>query len=280
MPDLNRAPTSVRTPAVAGQFYPANPKALNCELERCLAVAAAAAPTPAIAGIVPHAGYIYSGHIAGAVFAQLQLPQRIILLGPNHTGRGAALSIMTRGTWATPLGLAAIDEPLAAELLRLFPALTDDAVAHQHEHSLEVEIPFLQKLRPEFSFVPICIGTHHLPDLEQLGQALAALIAAHGAADPLLLLASSDLNHYESDAVTRAKDALAIEQIQARDPVALMRTTIEHHISMCGVAPVVATLFAANALGATRADLIQYATSADVSGDRVRCVGYAGMIVR
>ncbi len=228
--------------------------------------------------MVPHAGYMYSGHVAGAVLGRLQLPQRFIILCPNHTGRGEPLAIMSRGAWATPLGEAQIDRALAVELVAGFDLLTEDAEAHRTEHALEVELPFLQVLEPGFTFVPIAIGTHRLDVLSALGGAIARVIARQN--EPVLVIASSDMNHYATDAVTREKDPLAIAPLLARNARGLHEIVLGENISMCGLGPAVAMLAAVNELGASSAELVKYATSADVSGDKSYCVGYAGVIVR
>jgi hypothetical protein len=228
--------------------------------------------------IVPHAGYIYSGAVAGEVYRRLEIPRRVVLLGPRHYPRGASLAIISDGAWQTPLGMAPIDHLLAEKIVRAFPLLREDAAAHSAEHSLEVQIPFLQRLAPSFAFVPIVIGPAKWETLEALGHALAGVIAAER--EPALLVASSDMNHYESDAVTRVKDRKAIDRILALDPRGLFDTVRDEKISMCGYAAAVAALIAARELGASEAELIHYATSGEVNGDLREVVGYAGMIVK
>jgi AmmeMemoRadiSam system protein B len=269
------AQSMVRPPAVAGRFYPAKPEILRRDVESYLPDAVE--KITALGCIVPHAGYMYSGHVAGAVLGRLELPQRVVILCPNHSGRGEPLAIMSRGAWATPLGEAQIDRALAADLVAEFDLLTEDADAHRTEHALEVELPFLQVLA-RFTFVPIAIGTHRLDILTELGKAIARVIARQN--DRVLVIASSDMNHYATDAVTREKDKLALAPLLARDPQALHETVLRENISMCGLGPAVAMLAAVNDLGANSADLVKYATSADVSGDHSYCVGYAGVIVR
>jgi MEMO1 family protein len=266
----------IRPPAVAGKFYPADPESLRRDVEGYLPQALE--KVAALGCVVPHAGYMYSGHVAGAVFARMELPERFVILCPNHTGRGEPLAIMSRGAWQTPLGDAQIDRALAAELVAEFDLLTEDAEAHRTEHALEVELPFLQVLQPGFTFVPIAIGTHRFDVLTELGKAIARVIARQK--DKVLIIASSDMNHYANDSVTREKDALAIAPLVARDPRALHETVLRENISMCGLGPAVTMLTATNELGANSAELVKYATSADVSGDRSYCVGYAGVVVR
>ncbi len=272
----------VRHPAVAGQFYPSNPNKLRQEIETF--VQPGREKLSALGCVVPHAGYMYSGHVAGAVYARLELPRRFIILCPNHTGAGQPLAIMSQGRWLTPLGEVAIDEPLAEELKREFSSLREDDVAHSREHALEVQLPFLQQIVHEFAFVPIVVGTGRLEVLTELGSSLARVLkrlvpSPAGSKHDVLVIASSDMNHYEGDERTRVKDRMAIDQVLALDPAGLWQTVQREQISMCGYGPAVAMLTAARELGATKAELVKYATSGDVSGDRDWVVGYAGMIV-
>jgi len=265
----------LREPAVAGRFYPADPAILAADVRSYLSP-----PRPhakALGCIAPHAGYIYSGQVAGTVFSRVQIPQICIILCPNHTGHGHPLAVMDEGAWRTPLGKVEIDNVLARKLLESFPALTPDLAAHELEHAIEVELPFLQVLRPDVRFVPIAVGTGRLLFLEQLGESIAQVIRESNT--EVLIIASSDMNHYEDDATTRIKDHKAIDQILALDPVGLHQTVINESISMCGFGPAVAMLTAAKRLGATHAELVQYATSGDVSGDRDSVVGYAGIVI-
>jgi len=266
---------AVRMPAVAGQFYPGKPDVLKREVEN---YTRNQGPKIAAVGcLVPHAGYIYSGHVAGAVFGRLALPRRVIMMCPNHTGRGEPLALMSSGEWLTPLGKASIDEELAQVLKRRCPLLAEDSMAHLREHGLEVQLPFLQQLRPDFSFVPITIGTSRYEWLAELGTAIAETLAA--TPEKVLIVASSDMNHYESDEITRIKDRRALNCILGLDPRGLFEAISEQHITMCGFGPAIAMLTAAKSAGATRAELISYATSGDVSGDRQMVVGYAGVAV-
>jgi hypothetical protein len=272
--------TAIRQPAVAGRFYPGNPQRLRDDIESYLTAPSAAVGEPKLAAIgcvVPHAGYMYSGHVAGAVYRRIELPQRTIILCPNHTGMGEPLAIMSEGAWRTPLGDAAIDEELASSLKQRMPLLSEDQEAHRAEHALEVQLPFLQVLAPEFRFAPITVGTGNFEVLSALGVAIANVIA--GLKTKCLVIASSDMNHYESDAVTRVKDRRAIDQLLALDPRGLYDVVREGNISMCGYGPAVAMLTASRKLGAKEAELIRYATSSDVSGEKDMVVGYAGIAV-
>jgi AmmeMemoRadiSam system protein B len=271
------AATILRRPAVAGRFYPGNPDDLRADVRSYLSQSPALPPIRAIGCIAPHAGYMYSGHVAGAVFARVEVPRRCIVLCPNHTGMGRPLAILSEGTWETPLGEVPIDGELAGRLKKRLPALNEDAAAHRAEHAAEVELPFLLMRQPELKFVPIALGIGQLDVLEQLGDALADVIAAQNEA--VLIVASSDMNHYESDSITRAKDHRAIERILTLDPRGLHDVVTQQNISMCGYGPAVAMLTAARKLGAKSAELVKYATSGDVSGDYDRVVGYAGVVV-
>jgi hypothetical protein len=263
-----------RAPAFAGRFYPAQAGALQREIESYIESRAAQA---AIGCVVPHAGIMYSGHVAGAVYARLQPASSYIILCPNHSGRGRPLAIMSEGNWTTPLGDAAVDAALAGELKRACGLLEEDDTAHRLEHSLEVQLPFLQVHHPGFRFVPIAVGVGSYQPLEELGRAVAQV--AGQAKERPLIVASSDLNHYEPDAINRAKDHRAIERIVALDPRGLYDTIRREDISMCGFGPTVAMLTAAKILGATRGELVRYANSGDITGDRSQVVGYAGILI-
>jgi MEMO1 family protein len=268
----------LRPPAVSGRFYPSQPGELSRQVETFCSPAQGAERHRAIACLVPHAGYRYSGHVAGAVYARLELPRRFILVGPRHYPRGAAQAILSAGAWQTPLGPVEIDAALAEELKRSCAGLVEDEVAHRNEHALEVQLPFLQWLTGKFRFVPIALGTVDYAVLESLGRALAEVVARQE--EPVLIVASSDMNHYESDEITRRKDARAIQRLLALDPHGLHETVRREDISMCGCGPAVSTLIAAGLLGARPpAELVRYATSGDISGDRDEVVGYAGIIV-
>jgi AmmeMemoRadiSam system protein B len=214
---------------------------------------------------------MYSGGVAGAVYAALELPQRFVILAPDHFGRGSAFGLHPAESWETPLGRAAVDADLAAKIR---PFVEEDERGHA-EHSLEVQLPFLQFLLPEFSFVPISIRSGDLASLTAFGEALAAVLAEN----PGMIIASSDMNHYESDRVTRGKDQMAIDAMLALDPARLHGVLRRESISMCGYGPAIVAMTAAQRLGAAQARLVRYATSGDAPGaDRDRVVGYAGMV--
>ena len=265
----------LRLPAVAGRFYSADPEELTALVRKYAMLQLDTPPRRVKACLVPHAGYMFSGHVAGAAFSRIVLPQRILILGVRHFPRGESLAILASGAWRTPLGDAPIDQALAAALQRECPILREDAVAHGAEHSLEVQLPFLQVLSPGFSFVPIALGAVRFEDLVAVGESLARVLAVN---PEVLLLTTSDLNHYENDSTTRLKDKKAIEQILALNPRGLYDVCRNEDISMCGLGPAVAMLTALRALAARHAELVRYSTSADVSGDASSVVGYAGFI--
>lgn len=268
----------VRHAAVAGRFYPRDEKSLRAEVRAYLSQGFEKEPVRALGCLVPHAGYMYSGHVAGAVFARLEIPQLCLVLCPNHTGLGRALAIMSDGAWETPLGNVPIDSAFAAALKGRCSLLEEDSTAHRSEHAVEVELPFLLIRQPDLTFVPIALGTRQFEVLAQLGDAIADAIAAENR--QVLIVASSDMNHYESDAITRIKDQSAIEPILALDAHALYDIVTQQHVSMCGFGPAIAMLTAAKKLGATSAEVVKYATSGEISGDLDAVVGYAGIVVR
>jgi MEMO1 family protein len=266
----------LRLPAVAGRFYPSHPAELTALVHKYVVSDPGRPPVPVSACLVPHAGYVYSGHVAGAVLARIALPGKIIILGVRHYPHGEPAAILSSGAWRTPLGDARIDESLAEALKKACPVLREDAVAHSTEHSLEVQLPFLQVLAPDFTFVPVALGSVQFESLVSVGEGIARVLDA--SKENMLLLTTSDLNHYEDDATTRIKDRKAIEELLALQPRGLYDTCRNHGISMCGLGPAVAMLTALNALGAKKSELVKYATSADASGDRSSVVGYAGVI--
>jgi AmmeMemoRadiSam system protein B len=265
----------VRRPAVAGAFYPDRPEAVTAALDRLMPLVEPRHTPRAV--VVPHAGWTYSGRVAGAVYGRLAPPALAVILGPNHTGLGPAGSVMARGRWALPGGDLAIAEPLAEALLAAGAALEPDVAAHAEEHAIEVQLPFLRRLRPDLRFVPVTLGRRDLAFCAAIGGAVARAVTV--AREPVLIVCSTDLNHYEPQRISNRKDRLAIEAMLSLDPARLDDTVRAHRISMCGIAPALATLFALGALGGGRAELVRYETSGDVSGDLDRVVGYAGMII-
>jgi MEMO1 family protein len=266
----------LRLPAVVGRFYPSNPAELTATIHRLTEIEPTRETLTVKACLVPHAGYLYSGTVAGAVFSRIRLPQKILILGVRHYPRGEPAAILSSGAWRTPLGDVPIDESLARALRAVCPLLREDSVAHSQEHSLEVQLPFLQVLVPGFTFVPVALGTVRFEDLVTVGEAVGRVLAE--SSEEILLLTTSDLNHYQDDATTRVKDRKAIERLLELDARGLYDTCRNEQISMCGLGPAVAMITGLRAIGVTHAELVRYATSADVSGDLSAVVGYASMI--
>ncbi|KPK98439.1 MAG: hypothetical protein AMJ95_04175 [Omnitrophica WOR_2 bacterium SM23_72] len=268
----------IRKATVAGQFYPATDAALRKQIESLCN--AQSEKTDCIACMLPHAGYIYSGRVACETVSRIAIKDRVLLLGPNHTGFGPAFSIMMQGTWQTPLGEVEIDADLAGRILKDSKYLESDTLAHAYEHSLEVELPILQYFKPHFLIVPMVFLSDDLQELKRVGDDIAAAIEKSGQKDSVLIVASSDMTHYEPKSEAEKKDKEAIEAILALDENRLMEKTRGLGITMCGVAPTVVMLTIAKRLGARSASLIKYQTSADATGDSESVVGYAGIIVR
>ncbi len=266
---------NLREPAVAGRFYEKTSQRLDRQLDACFAAAepGCGAAIPFVGAVVPHAGLIYSGHVAASFYTQAELPRRLFILCPNHTGQGHFAAIQPAGAWRTPLGDALIDSDLAQAVMTRTNLIQEDAVAHTREHSLEVQLPFLQRLRPDFRFVPLCLGAHRYDVAEEIGEAIAAAVAAAG--EPVGIIASSDLNHYEDQPSTLRKDQIVIDRILALDPRGLWDAVDAFDVSMCGFIPTTTMLIAAKRLGASGASLLHHATSGDVSHDYAQVVGYA-----
>ncbi len=230
------------------------------------------ASRPAVGIVAPHAGYKYSGATAGIVFGAVDVPGLVIVISPNHTGLGPPMSIYPGGSWTTPAGEIPIDAEVSARLVTLDPELEAETVAHESEHGVEVEIPFILRRNPQARLVAIVLATQDFAKMERLGAALAQI-------DGALIVASSDMNHFEDDATTRAKDRRALDRIVALHEAGLDEVCRREHISMCGRAPAVAMMVAARRLGAKAAEVLDYRTSADAGGGTERCVGYAAVRV-
>lgn len=255
-------------------FYPGARESLLSELRQC--IPELRQPREVLGAVSPHAGYMYSGRVAGELFARIEVPATVIILAPNHTGLGAGLSLWAEGGWDTPLGRVPVDEELASELLVNVPELEADETAHLSEHSAEVQVPFLQFRNAEVRIVPVVIGLARLSSLSELGKGIATVIKKRR---DVLVLASSDMTHREPQQSAQRKDRLAIDRMLALDPEGLYETVTTHNITMCGYAPAVSMLVATKELGAAGAELIDYKTSGDVTGDYISVVGYASLIV-
>ncbi|RNC69586.1 MAG: AmmeMemoRadiSam system protein B [Desulfuromonadales bacterium] len=265
----------VRQPAVAGQFYIDDPQRLRGELERLVPVSAAKRRVRGI--VAPHAGYIYSGSVAGTVYGGIEIPQTVVILGPNHHGFGASVALYPDGEWLTPLGAVTVDAALASLVREHVPSAETDTSAHRFEHSLEVQVPFLQHLRSDVRIVPLCLGFGDFERCRLLGEGLARAIRDFGG--DVLIVASSDMTHYESAEAARKKDDQAIAEVLAMNPEGLLRVCRQKGITMCGVVPATVMLIAAKELGATKAELVSYRTSGDVTGDNRQVVAYAAIAV-
>jgi len=263
----------LRSAVVAGQFYPGRKEILLQTVDSLMT--STMPEQSAIALMSPHAGYVYSGGVAGRTFSGVKIPEEVIILGPNHHGRGHMAAVCASGEWETPLGRTKISAELAKRVLAECPMAAEDSVAHYPEHSLEVQLPFLQFRAPHTTIVPICISRLPLKVLLQLGDGLARAILSRSTQP--LIVASTDMTHYESGEIARQKDFLALERVLALDPEGLYDVVQENRISMCGVLPTVVMLQAAIALGAHNAELIAYSNSGDVTGDQSEVVGYAGV---
>jgi AmmeMemoRadiSam system protein B/AmmeMemoRadiSam system protein A len=266
----------IREPAVAGQFYPDSAAELRAMVKSF--IDEKAEKEDAVGLVVPHAGYIYSGAVTGAVISRIKFKDTFIIIGPNHTGRGQPLSIMTAGIWKTPLGEVQIDTELADKLASTSAYLKADTAAHVFEHSVEVQLPFLQYFRPDVKIVPIILAAGNIDIYADLGREIAR--ALRELKKEAVILASSDMNHYESQGIGQKKDRQAIEAMLELNPAKLVHRVEEKNISMCGYAPAAVMLTAARELGAVKAELVKYQTSGDVSGDFNAVVGYAGIIVK
>jgi len=268
---------SVRTPAVAGQFYPATADSIRKQIKGFLPSQPQA--RDCIACMLPHAGYMYSGSVAALTASRVMVKDTVVLLGPNHTGLGAAMSVMASGTWRTPMGDVAIDGDLAAAMLEGSAYLEQDETAHAREHSLEVELPILQYFRKDFKIVPVAFGSDDFDGLTDAGRAVAQALKSRQQEKTALIVASSDMTHYEPAATARKKDESALRAVLNLDARALWQTVKSGGITMCGYMPVAVMITAAKQLGASKAELVKYATSGDVTGDNSSVVGYAGVIV-
>jgi AmmeMemoRadiSam system protein B len=269
----------IRAPAVAGRFYPGTAAEIARELAQ-LAPAAAHAPRAMAAVMCPHAGWVYSGKVACDVIARSEVPARVLVMCPNHTGRGARVSIMTSGAWRTPVGDVPLDAELGALVLEEAAQIRGaraDAAAHAGEHAIEVLVPMLRARQPSLRLLPIVVGPLDARECTALGEAIARAVArVH---DTVLVVASSDMSHYLPEREAKRRDRLALDALCAGDEARLLHVCEEHDVSMCGVRPAAAMLAYARARGAKAPELVGYATSGDAFGDRERVVGYAGVVV-
>jgi len=279
--------SSFRRPFVAGQFYEGNAEALKLQIESCFLnklgpkqlpkINFHSYPQNVIGLICPHAGYMYSGMVAASGFfelAQAGLPETVVMLGPNHTGYGSGISLMREGLWQTPLGNIQIDTKLADKILSKTDLIDVDKTAHRFEHSIEVQLPFLQYLfGDKFKLVPICFLMQDYPSAIEVGNALIEALSGHNA----IVVASSDMTHYESAKQAQKKDLSALDAITALDTHRFYETIETQNITICGYAPIAALIAYAKGLNA-KTKLLSYHNSGDVSGDYSNVVGYASLL--
>lgn len=266
---------NIRKPAVSGQFYPGNPIRLSDEIERL--IDSKTEKKKAIGVISPHAGYIYSGQVAGMVYSAIEIPESVIILGPNHTGYGPRASIMDTGSWQMPMGEVEIDQEIAQTILQDSDIIQSDTSAQMLEHSIEVQVPFLQYLKPNVKIVPIVLSGYNFSMCQSIAHSIVNGIQNNN--KDTLIVASTDLTHYKPQTEANRNDQRVIDKILSLDAQGLLELVIQEEISMCGVIPVTTMLLAAKELEAKKATLVKYMTSGDVSGDFSNVVGYAGIVV-
>jgi len=267
----------IRKAARAGMFYPGEREQLKQMLVKLMPDLAKKQTTETIGIMVPHAGYEYSGRVAGSVYSGIEIPDTVVIIGPNHTGLGSPRAVMTEGAWETPLGVTKIDADLAVQIQKHSKYLEADEDAHSKEHSIEVQLPFIQLINPNAKLVPICLADYSPAVCEDIGKAIALPVSKER---DVLIVASSDMTHYEPGATAEQKDKIALERILALDPDGLLETVTINDITMCGSGPVAVMLHACKLLGAKNAQLIRYETSGEATGDYSSVVGYAGVIVK
>lgn len=265
-----------RKSSVAGHFYPGGEKSLRKMVEKMVDLQKE--KKKALCVISPHAGFEYSGNVAGAVFSSVLIPKKLVILGPSHRSIQSRFAIMREGSWETPLGDVFVDTPLAELIMNRTNLVSEDENAHLNEHSLEVQLPFIQFFKKDFTFIPISIAYYaSFDELVSLGKAIGEVIKEQG--EEVLIVASTDMSHYVSKELAKEKDFLAIESILKLDAKGLYDVVTSKDISMCGFQPTTAAIIASKELGATKAELIKYQTSGDITGDHLEVVGYAGIRV-
>lgn len=275
----------VRSARVAGSFYAGTREELWQQIKRCYTHRLGPGKVPSVTEgprniiglLCPHAGYLYSGPVAAHAYYALAKdgkPDIIVILGPNHTGEGAMLSIMNGGVWQTPLGDVHIDGETATKIVKASAIIDVDEKAHLYEHSIEVQLPFLQDLyKSDFTFIPICFLMQDLESCVEVGEAIATVLKGKNA----LIIASSDMTHYEPQEIAHQKDTRALDALKTLDENSFFSIIEQYHITSCGYGPVVALIVASKILGANQSDILCYKTSGDVTGDYSAVVGYASV---
>lgn len=278
----------IRKPAQAGMFYAGTKEELLGQIEECFRHEFGPGELPSIgknkerkiiAMVCPHAGYMYSGPVASKAYYALAAdgkPEVFIILGPNHTGYGSGVSIMTEGSWETPLGIASIDDKLANKIWRASNIIDIDDLAHRYEHSIEVQLPFLQYIYGDVKFVPIVMMLQDLETCKMVADAIAKSVSGLD----VVVIASSDFTHYEAQSRAEKKDRIAIEAILKLDENEFYSVIERHNISICGYGPISVAILAAKKLGAKKAELLQYKTSGDITKDYSGVVGYSAIAIK
>ncbi len=266
----------IREPVVSGQFYPSSPEELKSMIRGI--VDEKATKEDVIGYYAPHAGYIYSGPVVGATVSRVNLKDTLVIMGPSHTGMGAPFSIMTEGTWRTPLGDVGIDTELAKAILADSSYLKEDHLAHLQEHSIEVQLPFIQYFKKDFSIVPMVLSHANAETYKNIGHAIAEAIKTSG--KKVVIVASGDMTHYEPQQTAYDRDMKAVESMLKLDARELLTRVRQLNITMCGYAPAAVLIYAAKELGANKAELVKYQTSGDATKDYDAVVGYAGVIFK
>ena len=266
----------IRNPCVAGYFYPGTASELRATLSK---LTDKKAPKENVLGLLaPHAGYQYSGAVTGATVSRVKFKDTFIIIGPSHSGQGKPFSVMTGGTWRTPLGDVEIDSELAQEIVNGSEILEADEEAHRDEHAVEVQLPFLQYFKPDVRIVPIIVAGDSGGSYLQIGKDIARAVKELGR--EVVIMASGDMTHYEPHDIAKEKDLYAVEAMLNLDIPELTRRYKSRHITMCAYPPVVCVMSAVKDLGVTSAELVKYQTSGEASGDYNQVVGYAGVIFK
>lgn len=264
----------IRRPFVAGSFYPSEPSEI---ISFCAAHLAPSGNLKKVcAAVLPHAGYIYSGKTACKVLSLIEIPETVVMIGPNHRGFGSDFALFPQGEWQTPLGSVPIAQDICSAFLKASSLIKKDDQAHAIEHSLEVILPMLQYKNPKLRIAPLIVATLDFREAAQVAKQLSEILPDRS--ESFLIVISNDMSHYEEDAATRKKDRFAIDAILNLDAEGLIQAVKEHGITMCGLVPVYMLLTLKDALKIKKATLVDYSTSAEASGDTNRVVGYAGFI--
>lgn len=265
----------IRQSTVAGSFYSEDAIQLKIDIESFIIKDC---KKRSVLGIIsPHAGFVYSGRVAGSLYSKIKIPDTVVIIAPNHTGYGVPYSIWPGGSWCTPFGSIEVDHKLVNKLVNACDLIEKDYEAHVYEHAAEVQLPFIQYFNPHIKIAVIVISSRNLEEIKHIGKSLS--ITLQKLCPDALVVASSDMSHYESQASAHRRDKIAIEEILALNEDNLYRKVHDWHITMCGICPTIAMLACSKDRGATKAELVRYETSGDITGDYDQVVGYAGIVV-